>query len=394
MKIRPKSKPNKPVPAPATGVGTNSAAKSLLFPPGISILRHDSTRQRMKISARALAEQLGGTIEGDGDVQVTGVASIAQASATDVTFAESVENCAQAYASVAGVILVRHGAPPSAKTLIRVKSCREAFAMAMGIFHPPKQYPGGIDPSAHIGAAVRLGTDVFLGPNVVLGAGVQVGNRTVILANCVIAEGVSLGEACLLHPNITVYSNVKIGSRVIIHSGTVIGSDGFGYVRRGSVHVKIPQIGGVLIEDDVEIGANVAIDRATINSTVIGSGTKIDNQVQIAHNVLIGRNCLIAGQSGISGSVRIGDGVTFGGRVGVVDHVEIGANAVVGVVSLVTKNVSPGQVVWGVPARPAREAKRESAALRRLPGLLKSLRMRDLPKPVESPEVEPRENGD
>jgi UDP-3-O-[3-hydroxymyristoyl] glucosamine N-acyltransferase len=348
----------------------------------------------MKINARALARQLGGVVEGNGDVEVSGVASISQAGATDVTFAESVESCAAAFASVAGVILVGPGAPSSVKTLIRVASCREAFAMAMTIFHPPKQYAGGIDPSARIGAGVQLGKDVFLGPNVVLGAGVQVGDRTVILANCVIAEGVSLGEDCLLHPSITLYSNVKVGRRVIMHAGCVIGSDGFGYVRKASGIAKVPQIGGVLIEDDVELGANVTIDRATMNSTVIGRGTKIDNQVQIAHNVQIGRNCLIAGQVGISGSVRVGDSVTLGGQVGVVDQVEIGANVVVGAVSLVTKDVPPGQVVWGIPAQRAMDAKRQNAALRRLPAMLKALRARDQPKLDDQPEAAPRGNGD
>jgi UDP-3-O-[3-hydroxymyristoyl] glucosamine N-acyltransferase len=347
----------------------------------------------MKIKAQALAEQLGGTLEGDGNVELTGVAAIGEAKATDVTFAEGVENYALAFASEAGAILVGRGAPPSRKTLIRVQKCREAFALAMGIFHPPRHYAAGIHPSAHIGARVQLGKEIFLGPNVVLGEGVRVGDRTVILANCVLSDGVTLGDDCLLHPNITVYSNVVIGSRVIVHSGTVIGSDGFGYVRRAGVPVKIPQIGGVIIEDDVEIGANVAIDRATLNSTVIGSGTKIDNQVQIAHNVVIGRNCLLAGQTAISGSVRVGDGVTFGGRVGVTDHVEIGANASVGIMSLVTKNIPAGQGAWGIPARPAMEAKRETAALRRLPALLKTLRTRGLADTKEQPETETNDGG-
>jgi UDP-3-O-[3-hydroxymyristoyl] glucosamine N-acyltransferase len=336
----------------------------------------------MKISARALAEQLRGSIEGDGDVEVTNVASISRAGASDVTFAESAESCDEAFASEAGVILVRLGAPPSSKTLIRVQNCREAFARTMALFHPPKQYPAGVHPSASLDGGVRLGEGVCIAENVVLGAGVEVGDRTVILANCVIGEGVSLGEDCLLHPNITLYPCVKIGSRVIVHSGTVVGSDGFGYVRKPTGAVKVPQIGGVVIEDDVELGANVCIDRATINSTIIGRGTKIDNQVQIGHNVVIGRDCLIAGQTGISGSVRIGNNVTMGGRVGVVDHVEIGDNAVIGITSLVTKNVPAGQVVWGSPARPAMAAKRESAALRRLPAMLKKMRLR-----------EPAENG-
>jgi UDP-3-O-[3-hydroxymyristoyl] glucosamine N-acyltransferase len=348
----------------------------------------------MKLSARVLAEQLHGDIEGDGDVEVTNVAPISRAGATDVTFAESARSCEEAFASAAGVILVRHGAPPSSKTLIRVENCREAFARAMSIFHAPKQYGGGVDPSARVAPDVRLGKDVCIGPNVVLATGAQVGDRTVILANCVIAEGVSLGDDCLLHPNITLYSNVKLGCRVIVHSGTVIGSDGFGYARKASGIAKIPQIGGVIIEDDVEIGANVTIDRATMNSTVIGAGTKIDNQVQIAHNVVIGRNCLIAGMTGIGGSARLGDCVTLAGGVSVVDHVEIGANAVVGAVSLVTKDVSPGQVVWGTPARRAMDAKRESAALRRLPGVLKLLRLRDRAGMNGGAKLEPHQAGE
>ena len=358
------------------------------------MVRHAQADLPMKITARALAEKLHGELEGDGEVQISDVACISQAGPSDVTFAESAHSCSEAFASAAGVILVRRCAPTSGKTLIRVENCREAFAQAMTIFHAPKEYEAGIDPSARLSDGVRLGSGVFIGANAVLGVGVTVGDRTVISAHCVVGEGSSLGADCLLHASVTIYSQVKIGNRFIAHSGTVIGSDGFGYTRKAAGIVKIPQIGNVIIEDDVELGANVTIDRATLNSTIIGAGTKIDNQVQVAHNVIIGRNCLIAGMTGIGGSARLGDGVTLAGGVSVVDHVEIGANAVVGAVSLVTKNVPPGQVVWGSPARRARDAKRETAALGRLPDLLRTLHTHPLAATNGHSNVDLPANGD
>ena len=247
----------------------------------------------MRITARALAAHVQGEVEGDGDIELAGVAAISNAGIQDLTFAESPDSVALASTSAAGAVLVNRNAPQSSKTLIRVRNCREAFAMAMMLFHPPETYPAAIAPSAHLGEQVQLGADVFIGPNVVVGRAAQIGARTAILANCVIGDGVIVGDNCVLHPNVTVYPRVRIGARVIIHSGTVIGSDGFGYLRHKGATIKMPQIGGVLIEDDVEIGSNVSIDRATLNATVIGRGTKLDNQVQVAHNVIIGQDCLI-----------------------------------------------------------------------------------------------------
>ncbi len=341
----------------------------------------------IRMTAQLLAERLQGAVEGDGELHVTGVAAIRGAGATEMTFAENARGYDAAYASAAGVILVQQCAPPSSKTLIRVANSREAFAIAMGIFHPPKRAVPGIHSSAHIAAGVMLGQGVTIGEGAVVGVGAVVGDRSAVLAHCTLGEGSVVGDDCVLHPHVTIYDQMRLGARVIVHSGTVIGSDGFGYVRKPSGLIKIPQVGNVVVGDDVEIGANVTIDRATLDSTVIGSGTKIDNQVQSAHHVIIGANCLIAGLCGIGGSSRLGDRVTLAGGVAVVDHVEIGANAVVGAMSLVTKNVASGQVVWGTPARPAREARRETVAIRRLPELL--IQMRSPSDAYECVEPEP-----
>jgi len=327
----------------------------------------------MSITVHALAARIGGHVEGDGNISLQGIASIPHARSTDITFAENPKHSAAAENCAAAAVIVPLNTPASRKTVIRVKNPRAAFARALAVFHPPRQYPAGVHPTARLGRDVRLGEGVFLGEYAVLRDRVSVGNRTVIDAHTIIGEGTTLGDDCLLYPNVTLYHDVHIGHRVAIHSGSVIGSDGFGYVQDGAERLKIPQTGNVIIEDDVEIGANVAIDRATMDSTIIKRGTKIDNLVQIAHNVTLGRNCIVISQVGIAGSVQIGDNVTLAGQAGIADHLTIGENSVVAAQSGVAEDVPPGSVVFGSPAQPVMQTKRQIIALRKLPDLLRKL---------------------
>ena len=327
----------------------------------------------MSITVHALAARIGGQVEGDGNISLSGIAPIPRAQPTDITFAENAKHCAAAESSAAAAVIVPLNTPAFRKTVIRVKNPRAAFARALAIFHPSRQYPARVHPTAQLGRDVRLGEGVFIGEYAVLRDHVSIGNRTVIDAHSVVGEGSTLGDDCLLYPNVTLYHDIHLGNRVAIHSGSVIGSDGFGYVQDGAERLKIPQTGNVIIEDDVEIGANVAIDRATMDSTIIKHGTKIDNLVQIAHNVTLGQNCIVVSQVGIAGSVQIGDNVTLAGQAGVADHLKIGANSVVAAQSGVAEDVPPGSVVFGTPAQPAMQTKRQIIALRKLPDLLKKL---------------------
>jgi UDP-3-O-[3-hydroxymyristoyl] glucosamine N-acyltransferase len=325
----------------------------------------------MVIKVHDLAARLGGQVEGDDHLEVTGLAPIARAQASDVTFAENPKHCAAAEGCAATVVIVPLNAPASRKTLIRVKNPRAAFALALGIFHPPRPYPAQIHPTAQLGRNVLLGEGVFVGEYAVLRDSVAIGRRTVIEAHCVIGEGSRLGDNCRLYPNVTIYHDIRIADRVVVHAGSVIGSDGFGYVQDGAERLKIPQVGDVVIEDDVEIGANVTIDRATMDSTIIRRGTKIDNLVQIAHNVTLGQNCTIISQVGIAGSVQIGDNVTLAGQVGIADHLKVGSNSVVGAQSGVAEDVPPNSIMFGTPAQPMMQTKRQIIALRKLPELLR-----------------------
>ncbi len=337
----------------------------------------------MKLSE--IAAVVGGELVGDGDVDVTGVSPVEPVDGIEpghVTIAESERYFLKAHASKASAIVVSFDAPVSKKPLIRVKSTPFALAKLLDIFHPVARPPAGVHPTAFVATTAILAASVHVGANAVVKDGASVGEYSVIDAGAVIGERVTIGTDCFIHSNATLYRDIRLGNRVIVHSGTVIGSDGFGYAQQGTTRIKIPQVGTVIIEDDVEIGANAAIDRSTLGATVIKRGTKIDNLVQIAHNVLIGENTVVCGLTGISGSVTIGENVTLAGQVGLADHVSIGPNATVGAQSGVTKDLEGGHYYLGSPAVPIGQASRQYAVIANLPEL--SRRVRELERQLEA----------
>ncbi len=313
-----------------------------------------------------------------------GAAAIADAGPEEITFFGNAKYLPLLKTARAGCALVPRGFSEEIPAVaVEVENPSIAFSKVLAHFAEPETPPSpGIHPSAVIADGVTLGEGVIIGPNVVLEAGVTLGAATRIDANVVIGRGATLGSRCHLYPNVTLRERVRLGDRVIIHSGTVVGSDGFGYEVVNGRHVKIPQTGIVQIDNDVEIGANVTIDRARFGRTWIGEGTKIDNLVQIAHNVVIGKHCVIVSQVGISGSSRLGDYVTLAGQVGVVGHIEIGTQAVVAAQSGVSKSIPAKQIWWGTPAGPIREEKEKVALINRLPKLAEKLRR--LEKEIEA----------
>jgi UDP-3-O-[3-hydroxymyristoyl] glucosamine N-acyltransferase len=256
-----------------------------------------------------------------------------------------------------------------------------ALARVLPVFFPPEEHPCGIHPSAVLASSARIDPTAHIGPNCVLGARVRLGARSVLMGGNDLRADCQLGDDVCLFPNVVLYRQTQLGSRVTIHAGTVIGSDGFGYVLDEGRHRKVLQLGNVVIHDDVEIGANTCIDRGTLGSTVIGQGTKIDNLVHVAHNVVIGKHCMIMGQVGFAGSTCLGDYVVVASQSGIADHLKIGNQAMVGAKSGVMRDVPDGGRVLGIPAAPDKQAKRQMIAMQHLPDLLH--RMRDLEKQVE-----------
>jgi UDP-3-O-[3-hydroxymyristoyl] glucosamine N-acyltransferase len=333
-----------------------------------------------------IASYLKGELVGDPSVEITGLAGIEDAKLGDLTFLANPKYKAFLEKTSASCVIVGKEIEKAEVPLIRHKNPYFAFSKAMELFlETKKEYPEGIHATAVLSKEVKLGKGVHLGPYVVIENNVCLKENVAVLAGSFIGADSIVGEYCLIYPHVTIRENTKIGKNVIIHPGAVIGSDGFGYAKEKGTHQKIPQMGKVIIEDDVEIGANVTIDRATLGVTRIGKGTKIDNLVQIGHNVVIGENCILAGQVGISGSTKLGNNVVLGGQVGLVGHIKIGNDVMIGGQSGVTKDIPDNTIVFGYPAREIKKTKRIEACISRLPEYIQ--RLKEIEKKVKKMNV-------
>jgi len=326
----------------------------------------------MKQTLRDLAEKLGCRLLGDNSVTVASVSSLQSANAESIVFVEDAKHLDAALGSPAAAIIAGDFAAQATaqKPLLIVSQPRLAFARAAKLLHDAKDRDSDIHPSAIVPPSVHLGNGVSVGPRTVLGRDVKIGDGTTVGAGCVVGDRAEIGAHCRLDPNVTLYSGTTLGNRVVVQAGAVLGSEGFGYVRdlETGRYEQFPQVGRLVIEDDVEIGANSTVDRGALDETRIRRGTKIDNLVHVGHNVQIGHDVVIAAQTGLSGSAVVEDDVIIGGQVGIADHVRIEEGAILGAQSgIPTKKVIRGKgvVFWGTPARPIREYLKELAFLSR-----------------------------
>ncbi|HYG24983.1 MAG TPA: UDP-3-O-(3-hydroxymyristoyl)glucosamine N-acyltransferase [Verrucomicrobiae bacterium] len=334
----------------------------------------------MPFTAAEVAKHLHGEVFGDPATVLAGFAPADRAQAGDLTFAENGEYLARAEQSAASAIIVDADVS-SSKVLIRVPHARIAFARVLALFFPEPVLPGGIHPTAVIASTARVDPSAHIGPHCVVGDQVKIGARTLLQSGIHVGADSQIGEDVNIFPNVSIYPRTEIGNRVRIHSGTVIGSDGFGYVQDNGIHRKVPQIGNVIIRDDVEIGANVTVDRGALGPTIIGKGSKIDNLVQIAHNVVLGDGCLLIAQVGIAGSTKVGNYAVIAGQAGIAGHLRLGNRIQVAAQSGVMNHIPDGEKWLGSPAQPDRQTKRQMIAVQHLPELLR--RVAELEKQLE-----------
>ena len=327
----------------------------------------------MPFTTAEIAKLLAGEVLGDVNATLTGFAAADAAKPGDLTFAENEEFFAAAENSLATAVIADARFTSTKKIVIRVTQPRVAFAKAIAVFFPEPKLPAGIHSTAVVAKSAQVDPTVHIGPHCLVGERVKLGANVVLQSGNSVGNDAVLGDDVNLFPNVTIYPRTQIGKRVRIHAGAVIGSDGFGYVLDGGIHRKVLQIGNVVIGDDVEIGANVTVDRGALGSTVIGKGTKIDNLVQVAHNVQIGEHCIIISQVGIAGSTKIGNYVILAGQAGLAGHLKIGNQAIVAAQAGVMLDIPDGGKWLGSPAQPDKEFKRQVVALRRLPDLLKKI---------------------
>lgn len=327
------------------------------------------------MNAEEAAKIILGELHGDASMQIEGFAGLEDARENEITFIQeekflpllekSLSSCVIAPLSLINKI--------QKKAVIYVKDPYLSYISLINNIIPENVYKPGIHPSAIIGKNVKIGNDVYVGPYSIIEDDTEIEDRAVIIGKCYIGKNSRIGEDSIVHPNVTVYEQIIIGKRVIIHAGVIIGSDGFGYIQRQCKHIKIPHLGTVNIEDDVEIGANTSIDRGKFKSTTIGKGTKVDNLVHIGHNVSVGENCLIVAQAAIGGSCKIGKEVVIAGQVGITNGIEVGDKTIIAAQSGVTKSLPSSGIFWGTPARPLKETKEQLVLLNKLKDMKKKL---------------------
>ena len=309
------------------------------------------------IALSELAKIVSGEIIGDNGISISGLAPVSNASEGDITFGVDESSLRGAAMSKASCVLSQVAIPEYPKTILKVDNMKEAITILYNALLEAKPVAEGkISEKAVISESAKLGKNVSIGANVVIEDNVVIGDNTVIRPNTTIGEGTKIGDRTIIHSNVAIYNNIVIGNRVIIHSCTTIGADGFGFIPKGDKIYKVPQMGTVIIEDNVEIGSNSCVDRATFGNTVVGANTKLDNLIQIAHNVKMGANNLVAAQTGIAGSTTIGNGCMFGGQSGVVDHAKVGNGVLVGAKTGITSDVEDGKKVFGYPHKDSKDA--------------------------------------